>query len=48
MKLLIETKKEELDIVSTDSGRRNERCRSICPWNLRVDMHEGENWYEAK
>lgn len=45
--LLIETKKEELDIVSEILERQMDQAASLLV-PLVVDVHSGPNWYEAK
>ena len=45
--LLIETKKEELEIVSRILEEEMKGAAKLSV-ELEVDMHEGSNWYEAK
>ena len=45
--LLIETKKDELEIVSRILEEEMKGAANLSV-ELEVDMHEGSNWYEAK
>ena len=45
--LLIETKKDELEIVSRILEEEMKGAAKLSV-ELEVDMHEGGNWYEAK
>ena len=45
--LLIETKKEEIDIVSKILEEEMKGAAHLSV-ELEIDMHQGENWYEAK
>ena len=45
--LLIETKKDELEIVSRILEEEMKGAAHLSV-ELEIDMHEGENWYEAK
>lgn len=45
--LLIETKKEEIEIVSKILEEEMKGAAHLSV-ELEIDMHEGENWYEAK
>ena len=45
--LLIETAKEEVEQVSAILEREM-RQAAVLSVPLEVDMHTGENWYEAK
>ena len=45
--LLIETKKDELEIVSRILEEEMKGAANLSV-ELEVDMHEGGNWYEAK
>ena len=45
--LLIETKKEEIETVSKILEEEMKGAAHLSV-ELEIDMHEGENWYEAK
>lgn len=45
--LLIETQKEEIDIVSKILEEEMKGAAHLSV-ELEIDMHQGENWYEAK
>ena len=47
LELLIETKKDELEIVSRILEEEMKGAANLSV-ELEVDMHEGGNWYEAK
>ena len=45
--LLIETKKEEIPVVSRILEEDMKGAAALAV-ELEVDMHQGDNWYEAK